>query len=130
MRLLASSACLLGGALAALSQPWIAGNIASVLIDEEARALGLRAAFGLLAALLWVQALLAALNHWILSKLYAEAVFDLRCQLYRHLQWQRFESHGQRARSEVVTLIERDAHGVAQFLSSTLVGVLPALITL
>ena len=126
----------LGGTLAfvaacvGLVQPWFIANIAGVLLGGARLPLGLNAAFALLALLLVLQAVLSIAGQSIMSRVYAEAAFDLRTQLYDSLQWATLDAHQHRVRSEALTLIDRDADNVAQFLGNTLTSVPAQVLTL
>jgi len=128
--LFASSALALLGSLISLVYPWLAGGIAQRLLGQESSGLELRWAFAGLLGLVVAQAGVGISSQWVWARWYTGTSFELRTRVYDHLQALGLEQHQERTRGEAMTLLERDTETLADFLTSTLVGVLPALATL
>ncbi|HEU5073349.1 MAG TPA: ABC transporter ATP-binding protein [Polyangiaceae bacterium] len=128
--LLARAALALVGSLVSLVYPWLAGGIAGELLGQGSPAFELQFAFSGLVVLVLVQTGLALLEQWVSARSFTEASFELRTQVYDHLQSLALEQHQATTRGEAMTLLERDTSQAVGFITSTLVGVLPALATL
>lgn len=123
--LAAGSALLLLESAAMLALPWLAGLAAGRLAGgaEDAPLLGALLAVAALQALLrWGTSLLLGL-------VAADMLASLRMAMHDHLQSLPLGFHQSRRRGELMALMTHELSQLASFVSVTLVGALPALVT-
>jgi ABC-type multidrug transport system fused ATPase/permease subunit len=116
----------------ALANPWIAGRFAELVLPDDASAAAAPALWGLLtvwAALLAAQSVLSFGNRYLLGSTGESILASLRARLYDHLQSLPLGYFHQKRRGEVLALLGNDAAHISSFVTSTLVGLLPLLIT-
>lgn len=121
---------MLGSSLAGLSIPWMAGNLTQALTDGQ-QPLGLPwAGFLSLWLLLFaLQALLGFCNQYLIARVSEQMLARLRSCLYEHLQALPLSYHHERKRGEILALMSNDAANINNFVTHTLVGLLPLLVS-
>ncbi len=114
----------------ALVNPWIAGRFSTLVLPEPATATqGLWPLLALWAGLLAAQSALSFANRYLLGSTGASILSSLRGRLYDHLQSLPLGYFHQKRRGEVLALLGNDAAQISSFVTSTLVGLLPLVIT-
>lgn len=128
--LLLAVAFMLGESAIALANPWIAGKFADrVLHPSAAEPLGISTLIALWAVLLAVQSGLMFGNRYLLGSVGETMLGNLRIRLYDHLQALPLAYYHQKRRGEVLTLLGNDAAQISNFVTGTLVGLLPLALT-
>jgi ATP-binding cassette, subfamily B, bacterial len=128
--LLACVLLMLAETAAALAVPWLAGQLAGGLLgDGDVLATGGAALLGGLLALLALQALLRFVSALWLGHTSDAVLADLQTRLFDHLQALPLGFHSARRRGDTLSLLTNDVWHLAHFLSGTLVGLLPLLLT-
>lgn len=121
---------MLGESAIALANPWIAGQFTSLLFSEPASdRLSLSALLLIWALLLAAQSGLSFSNRYLLGSTGATMLAGLRMRLYDHLQSLPMEYFHAKRRGDVLALLATDAERISNFVTTTLVGLLPLLIT-
>lgn len=118
---------------AALAVPWLAGQFAGGLLGGGGVAFDAPALLGgllALLALLALQALLRFASALWLGHTSDAVLADLQTRLFDHLQALPLAFHSARRRGDTLSLLTNDVWHLANFLSGTLVGLLPMLLTL
>lgn len=118
------------GSVTSLAYPWLAGSVAANLLGTGKANVALSTAFAGMLLLAVFQAAVTTTDQWVWARVYSDARFELRTQLYDHLQGLALERHHRRTRGEAMTLLDRDAETIVSFVTGTLVSVVPALVTL
>ncbi|MEZ5645276.1 MAG: ABC transporter ATP-binding protein [Burkholderiaceae bacterium] len=116
----------------ALAVPWLAGQFAGGLLGSDgggAVALDTPVLLGGLLALLALQALLRFAGALWLGHTSDAVLADLQTRLFDHLQALPLAFHSARRRGDTLSLLTNDVWHLAHFLSGTLVGLLPLLLT-
>lgn len=113
---------------AGLALPGLAGRFAGDLLGEGS-ALNAHALLAALLALLAVQSLLRYANTVRLGSVSDQVLADLQTRLFDHLQALPLAYHQSRRRGDTLSLLTHDVWHLAHFLSTTLVGLLPLLLT-
>ncbi|TVQ91807.1 MAG: ABC transporter ATP-binding protein [Chromatiaceae bacterium] len=114
----------------ALAHPWLASRFAALLLDSPSSLrVDLIDLMRLWVVLLVVQSLLSFGNRYLLGSTGETMLAGLRSRLYDHLQSLPLDYFHQRRRGEVLALLGNDAERISNFVTSTLVGLLPLLIT-
>jgi len=122
---------MLGGSLISLVTPWLAGQFTEGLL-ENTFPFGISLE-SLLLAWLVVLALQAALrfgNQYLISNTGAQMLAGLRNRLYDHLQSLPMAYYHDRKRGEILTLLTNDASIISNFVTGTLLGLLPHMVIL
>ena len=128
--LLLAALLMVGESAIALANPWIAGRFTDLLLRPSASAaLGLPGLMTLWALLLAVQSGLSFGNRYLLGSTGETMLAGLRTRLYDHLQSLPLGYFHERRRGEVLALLGNDAERISNFVTGTLVGLLPLLIT-
>jgi ABC-type multidrug transport system fused ATPase/permease subunit len=120
-------ALLLAGSAVALLQPWLAGKVTGHILDPALSGLGLLllAWLGLGA----VSALLSLSSGYLVGATGEDMSATLRTRVYEHLQTLPMSYFHQRKQGETLSLLTRDADVISQFITQTLVQVLPHVVT-
>lgn len=113
---------------AGLALPWVAGRFAGDLLGEGG-AFSAHALLAVLLALLALQALLRFANTLCLGSTSDQVLADLQTRLFDHLQALPLAYHHSRRRGDTLSLFTHDVWHLAHFVSNTLVGLLPLLLT-
>ena len=128
--LLGILALLLTDSAAALASPWLAGMLTkSILEGGESRLpafqLILFAWFGLLA----VKSLLGFVSSYLVGSTGASMAARLRTRVYEHLQILPMAYYQDRRPGDLLTLLSSDSEAISGFVTSTLVQLLPLILT-
>ncbi|WP_159977021.1 MULTISPECIES: ABC transporter ATP-binding protein [unclassified Novosphingobium] len=110
-----------------LTIPWLAGNLAGKLI--EAGPLGTARLVVLLVLAFIASAALAAVVQIVSGNTAARILADLRARLYDHLQSLPVGWHVAHRQGDVLALMTTEVGHLGHFLTGTLVGVPPLLLT-
>jgi ABC-type multidrug transport system fused ATPase/permease subunit len=121
---------LLADSVAALAQPWIAGKLTTALLDQEGLnfeviQLILLAWLGLVAA----KSLLSFCSSYLIGSTGVKMAARLRKRVYEHMQMLPISYFHQRRAGESLSLLSTDAGVISNFVTSTLVSLLPLLLT-
>jgi len=128
--LLFAGALMLGESAASLVTPWLAGRFTSTLLaGSESPQLNLQTLLIFWLILLAVQSLLRFGNSYLLTSTGAQMLARLRTRLYDHLQSLPLAYYHQQRRGEILSLLTRDAGILSHFVTGTLVGLLPLILT-
>ncbi len=110
---------------ATLAQPWFVG----VLTDRLAMGEGFGALLWILFGLIVAQALLGYVTAIQLQRVSSRIVAEAGALTYRHLQSLPLGWHHARERGDVLALLHGDVHRLGQYLTGTLIPLLPLLFT-
>ena len=112
---------------AALAQPWLAGQVTGTLLGTDTSGLSvlLLAWLGLAAS----KSLLTFFSGYLVGATGEEMSARLRTRIYEHLQILPMDYFHGRQQGETLALLTRDAEIIAYFITSTLVQLLPLMIT-
>ncbi|WP_218068342.1 ABC transporter ATP-binding protein [Candidatus Thiosymbion oneisti] len=128
--LLLAVAFMLGESAIALANPWIAGRFADLVIQPPTTGeIGIPELTALWALLLAVQNGLSFGNRYLLGSMSETMLANLRTRLYDHLQSLPLAYYHQQRRGEVLALLGNDAAQIGNFVTGTLVSLLPLLLT-
>ena len=119
---------MVGESAIALANPWIAGRFTELVLHPTAAA-ELPALMLLWALLLAIQSALSVGNIYLLGSTGETLLADLRMRLYDHLQSLPLGYFHERRRGEVLALLANDAAHISDFVTRTLVSLLPLLMT-
>jgi len=113
--------------VAALAQPWLAGQVTGTLLGADTHPLSLLllAWLGLAAS----KSLLTFFSGYLVGATGEEMSARLRTRIYEHLQILPMDYFHGRKQGETLALLTRDAEIIAYFITSTLVQLLPLMIT-
>ena len=111
----------------ALAVPWLGGRVAEGMLSH--RMLNTGSVLLALLALFAVQALLKFGNGYLLSRSEEHIVADLRIRIYDHLQALPLGFYHQRRQGEILALLTHDVEKLSDFISGTLLSVIPLLVT-
>ncbi|MGB7934928.1 MAG: ABC transporter transmembrane domain-containing protein, partial [Gammaproteobacteria bacterium] len=111
----------------ALAVPWLGGRVAEGMLSH--RILNTGTVLLALLALFAVQALLKFGNGYLLSRSEEHIVADLRIRIYDHLQALPLGFYHQRRQGEILALLTHDVENLSDFISGTLLSVIPLLVT-
>ena len=111
----------------ALAVPWLGGRVAEGMLSH--RMLNTGSVLLALLALFAVQALLKFGNGYLLSRSEEHIVADLRIRIYDHLQALPLGFYHQRRQGEILALLTHDVENLSDFISGTLLSVIPLLVT-
>ncbi|WP_256646963.1 ABC transporter ATP-binding protein [Thermomonas paludicola] len=123
--LLLALGLMLAQSTATLVQPWLGGLLTDRLVQAQGFVALLWGLFGLIAA----QALLGYATALQLRKVSGRLVADAGASLYAHLQALPLAWHQQRQRGDVLALLIGDIHRLGDYLTGTLVPLLPLALT-
>ena len=112
---------------AALAVPWFGGLLAGGVLAGATVDVGTIVA--LLIALFAVQAVLAVVSRTILGRIGERILADLRIRVYDHLQALPIGFFQERRRGDLLALVTQEVAQLSHFLSGTLVGTIPLLVT-
>jgi subfamily B ATP-binding cassette protein MsbA len=115
---------------AALTVPWLAGELTVTLLDTgEGNFASSRVIFMLLIAVFAAQALMSAGNGYLLARSGEHIVSSLRIRLYDHLQSLPLGYYHERRRGDVLSLLTRDVDTLSGYITGTLVSIAPLVLT-
>ncbi len=130
--LLLAVVLMVGESAIALANPWIAGRFAELVLHSPASAspeFGVPGLMVVWALLLAAQSGLSFGNRYLLGGTGETMLAGLRSRLYDHLQSLPLSYFHERRRGEVLALLGNDAAHISNFVTGTLVSLLPLLIT-
>ncbi|MGB5737493.1 MAG: ABC transporter ATP-binding protein [Thiohalocapsa sp.] len=126
---------MMGESAIALLNPWVAAQLTGLVTQPVNASVSLSTGFGLLelmslwALLLAIQSGLSFGNHYLLGSTGTAMLAELRSRLYDHLQSLPLGYFHEKRRGEVLALLGNDAAHISHFVTSTLVSLLPLLLT-
>ena len=127
--LLAVSMMLMESAISLVS-PWLAGQFTeTLLIESSTIRLSIQQILLLWLVVLAVQGILSFGNHYLLANTGGKMLAQLRIRLYDHLQSLPLAYFHDRKRGETLSSLTYDAEVVSQFVTGTLLGLLPHFVT-
>jgi ABC-type multidrug transport system fused ATPase/permease subunit len=128
--LFAIVALLLLGSVISLANPWIAGQLTGVVLNES-DVLFTNISWILVAwlALLTVKSLLSFATSYLIGCTGADMAARLRGRVYQHLQILPMNYYQDRRPGDLLTLLSRDSEVISGFVTNTLVGLLPLIVT-
>jgi ATP-binding cassette, subfamily B, bacterial len=121
---------LLFGSAVSLANPWIAGQLTALVLGEV-KALFSSVGWLLSAwlALIMVRTLLDFATQYLIGVTGENMGATLRSRVYEHMQILPLSYHQERRPGDVLTLLSNDSEIISNFVTSTLVGLLPLLVT-
>lgn len=130
-KLLVVVALMLGVSLVSLASPWLAGQVTANLFGEaDSGAIPIASLLWLWLGLLALQALLSFGNSYIGGSVTQKILIGLRTRLYDHLQSLPLSYFHDRRKGEILALLTNDATILSNFVTGTLLALLPQLLTL
>ena len=122
---------LLAVAATNLAQPLLAGKLTEALLDESGR-MEFTAGYILIAwlILLILRAALNMSSSYLVGTTGALMSAELRSRVYEHMQILPLDWFQQRKQGDVLSLLSTDAESISRFVTSTVVQLLPELLTL
>jgi len=128
--LLLAVGLMLGESAVALANPWIAGRFTALLLEPSgSTTFGLESLMAVWFGLLVVQSGLSFGNRYLLGSTGELMLAQLRGRLYDHLQALPIGYFHEKRRGEVLSLLGNDAAQVSNFVTGTVVSLLPLLVT-
>ncbi|VAX11711.1 hypothetical protein MNBD_GAMMA26-68 [hydrothermal vent metagenome] len=128
--LLAACILMLGEVALSLASPWLAGQLTSTILNGKTTLWQDYETIMLLwVGLLALQAILRFGNNYLLSSTGARMLSQLSTRLYDHLQALPLSYHQQLRRGDTLSLLTRDTGILSQFVTGTLVSLLPLILT-
>jgi len=123
---------MLGESAASLATPWLAGKFVGGLLENKdpLEFIPLQSLLIVWLLVLAAQALLRFGNRYLIGNTSEKMLTKLRTRLYDHLQSLPLGFYQGQKRGEVLTLLTNDASVVSNFVTGTLIGLLPHLVTL
>ncbi|MEP4147160.1 MAG: ABC transporter ATP-binding protein [Halioglobus sp.] len=126
--LLAIVGLMLASAAASLMQPWLAGRLTESLLGEAAR-WGAKDILLLWLVVLVLRSALDFLGQYYTGSVGEQMTARLRSRLFQHMQALPLGYYQQQRKGDVLTLLSNDADIISDFVTHTLVGLLPLLLT-
>lgn len=120
---------LLIGSLLSLANPWMAGLLTASVMEDGERGMGARGLLGLWLGLMLLRSLLSFATQFYIGSTGERITAELRTRLYQHLQALPVDYYQQRRSGDTLTLLSTDAAIISNFVTNTLVQLLPALVT-
>ena len=121
---------MVGESAVALANPWLAGRFAQLVLQpQDGDGMGMAQLLGLWLVLLTLQSGFSFGNRFLLGSTGETMLAELRTRLYDHLQSLPLGYFHHKRRGEVLALLGNDAERLSNFVTGTLVGLLPLLVT-
>ena len=121
---------LLADSLAALAQPWIAGRLTGAVLDDGRNNItAIQQVMLLWLGLMIVKSFLGFLNEYLVGTTGERMAARLRKRVYEHMQVLPISYFHARKPGESLSLLSNDAETISQFVTTTLVTLLPLLLT-
>lgn len=121
---------LLLSSLVSLLNPWIAGQFTGLLIgDVDTRFSGIQLVLLLWLGVIALKSVLTFATQYLIGSTGETITASLRSRLYDHLQALPLSYYHQQRPGDTLALLSNDAEIVSRFVSSTLVQLLPLLLT-
>ena len=111
-----------------LSVPWFGGRFAENLLGKDRPSM--QVILLLLAGLFTVQALLRLAGSYVFAKRAALILANMRTQLYEHIQSLPLSYFQQRQQGAILSVLSNDVAVVSYYVSSTVVGIVPMIVTM
>ena len=128
--LLLAAGLMLGESAISLVSPWLAGRFTETLLAESSSTrFSLQHILLLWVVVLALQGMLSFGNRYLLANTGEKMLAQLRVRLYDHLQSLPLAYFHDRKRGETLSLLTYDAEVVSQFVTGTLLGLLPHFVT-
>lgn len=122
---------MLGESVASLASPWLAGQFAQTLLgDETPMRFSINTLLLVWLGILAIQGVLRFANRYLLANIGEQMLVSLRLRLYDHLQSLPLTYFHERKRGETLSLLTNDVGAISQFVTGTLLGLLPLLVLL
>lgn len=118
---------MLAESMATLAIPWLGGRLASGVFDEADITVG--AIIVAVLALLTIQAALRIVQGMILAQTSQALLARLRTTAYSHLLSLPLSVSSRHKRGDLLTLVSYETQALSDFITGTLVGLLPRLLT-
>lgn len=129
--LLLAAALMLAQSAVALTVPWLAGELAAILLgDGGGTFVSSTPIFLLMVAAFGAQALLSAGDTFVLARTGEHMVSALRMRVFDHLQALPLGFHQERRRGDVLSMLTRDVDILSGYVTGTLVAIVPMVATL
>ncbi|MGI9403912.1 MAG: ABC transporter ATP-binding protein, partial [Hyphomicrobium sp.] len=112
---------------AALAVPWLGGQFAGGVLSQGQT--NVSSILLMLLALFAFQALLKFANGYVLSRTAQQILADLRIRIYDHLQALPLSFFHQRRQGDILALITYEVAQLSGFITGTMLGVIPLLLT-
>lgn len=127
--LLGILALLLAGSVLSLANPWMAGMLTASALGEPRQLLDTKLLLGLWVVLMFIRSVLNFATSYSIGSTGERITAQMRNRLYQHLQALPVGYYQQRRPGETLTLLNTDAEIISNFVTDTLVQLLPALFT-
>ncbi len=122
---------LLVGSLVSLLNPWIAGQFTGLLLDSgEVYFSNIKLILVAWVFLIAFKSLLSFSTSYLLGSTGEKITATLRTRLYDHMQALPLSYHYEQRPGDMLALLSNDAQVISQFVTSTLVQLLPLFVTL
>lgn len=119
---------MLAETVVSLSVPWFGGRFANDLLGGDQPSV--RSLLLILAVLLTLQAGLRIAGAYVFSKRATLILADIRTRLYDHIQALPLTFFQQRQQGAILSILSNDVAVLSGYLSGTLVGIVPMLVTI
>lgn len=123
---------LLAESLTMLLSPWIAGTFTQLLVGGEngsGVALTINQVLALWLLILFVQFCLRFAHQNLSGRVSTRMVADLNVDLYRHIQLLPLTYFNEHRKGQILSLLTNDIHILSDYLSSTVISIVPQLVT-
>jgi ATP-binding cassette subfamily B protein len=121
---------LLASSVVALANPWMAGQLTqSILAGPSVSSTGFQVILLLWVLLILVRGLLGFATTYVVGSSGATMAAQLRSRVYEHLQILPLTYFQERKQGDTLTLLSNDSEIISNFVTSTLVQLLPLLLT-
>jgi subfamily B ATP-binding cassette protein MsbA len=129
LALAVGTALMLGESAATLAVPWMGGLLAGSILSASGEGPGLQALLWVLLAVFGAQAALRFASGYLLEGVADRITAELKMRLYDHMQALPVGYFHQRRLGEALALLTNDVYAIGGFVSGTVVGVAPLLVT-
>lgn len=127
--LLSVLSLLLVGSLVSLANPWIAGQSTKIMMGGDSVFPNIQSMLIVWLALIAVKSILTFATQYMIGSTGETMTANLRTRLYDHLQMLPMTYHHSQRPGNILTLLSNDAEVISQFVTGTLVQLLPLFLT-
>jgi len=120
---------LLADSLIALSQPWIAGKLTAAVLEEVSDITTIQKILLLWLAIIAAKSIFSFFSNYLIGATGANMAARLRSRVYQHMQNLPLGYFTARQTGESLTVLSSDAEIISNFVTGTLVTLLPLLLT-